>query len=846
MPRIGGNIVRRKKIEEKLRGLPDYQLAFLSAPAGFGKTTAVADYLTRSGMKHAWLSLDEGDNDPVRFWKYLVASVANCLNDDGIARLSVDEELIGSNMTADLLIDALENVPERFILVLDDCHLIQNETVLRSVEYFVRYMPRTADLIMLSRKEPENMLSLLRARGTAIGLGPRDLAFDYGETAEFFKQRDFHLTEGEIGTLAHCTEGWAAGLVAASFSIRESESIHNTVSALSGRDKNISLILEKDVFIRWPEEVRDFLVQTSFLDRLSAPLCAAVTQNPQSGELLRSLSESNSFVVALDSEDRYFRYHHLFRDFLTNRLEREEESVRRGLYARAGEWCLGNGESEEAIGWLLEAGEFEKAYPCILNYRSKHLRDGDYSLWQKWVERIPERLYEADPTMYVSSSWISSMENRIDTAEEWADRARACFRRIKDSLSKKERDALEAQVVFADLNVAIQRADAGRLNRDYDRLNRLKLGESVLLGELNWNEPSLLKTAYGFRGRLSLIENYLPMMDSIPRLIGSFSSYIAVIIAEFYYERNDLDELGALLAKNMGGITGIRMPGIIVPSFILLAKAKRARGDLAGAFGDIEEARKLLADTSANVWSYQLDVFAAALCLCAGDAGRAEKYLDTGRMGLYDPLSSVRECAYTVYVRYLMRTGRADDALILLGRLSDFAEKENQLGSRIELQCLEAVCRGMKGDWGGAITALDQALALGMAERYIRTFADEGEPMAVLLEKYASAGRGAGDGRLAYARELLKSAGEYAGMLRNFGQKARSGKPPNGLGSLLTNREIEVLRLLAKKKSNEEIAKALFFSVSAVKQYNTRIYNKLGVKNRYEAAEKAAELGLTE
>lgn len=845
MPRIGGNIVRRKKIEEKLLGLSDYKLAFLSAPAGYGKTTAVADYLKRTNRKHAWLSLDEADNDPVRFWKYLMASVSECLDDKSVARLPVDEELVSSNITVELLIDALEDNPEPFVFILDDCHLIENETIYSSIEYFVRYMPRNVDLIMMSRKEPENMLSLLRARGTAISMGPRDLAFDHDETAEFFAQKGFHLTKNEIKTLESYTEGWAAGLVAASLSIRENENIHNTVSALSGKDKNIALILEKDVIDRWPEEIRAFLIHTSFLDRLSGPLCAAVTGNEHSAELLKRLSESNSFVAALDSEDRWFRYHHLFQEFLLGRLEQEEVATRRRLYGKAGAWFRNNGETTDAVNWLLKAEEYEKAYPYILNYRSKHPRDGDYSLWKIWVESIPEKLYADDPTMYVSYSWISSMENCMDAAEEWSDKARACFERMKDGLEKIEKDRLEAQVLFSDLNVAIQQMDVARVLRDYDKINGLKLPGPIELGELNWNEPNLLKTAYGFKGRLTLVEKYLSL-DSLARLIGNFYSYIAVVVAEFYYERNNLDELSAVLANNMGRIMEINLPGIIVPAFILLAKAKKAKGDIAGAFKDIKEARKLLDDKTGNVWGYHLDIFTAALYLSVGDAGHAARYIDTGRIGLYDPLSSVREYEYTVYARYLMRTNRPDDAFILLGRLSDFADKESQLGRQIELLCLEALCSVMKGNNKNANTVLEQALALGMAEGYVRTFVDEGEPMAVLLTHYVNAENDGNEGYLSYAKSLLKSIEAYEDLKKGSKKEAHPGKARNGIAVLLTDRETEVLRLLAEYKSNEEIASQLFFSVSAVKQYNTKIFNKLGVKNRREAIAKAMELGLTE
>jgi LuxR family maltose regulon positive regulatory protein len=278
------------------------------------------------------------------------------------------------------------------------------------------------------------------------------------------------------------------------------------------------------------------------------------------------------------------------------------------------------------------------------------------------------------------------------------------------------------------------------------------------------------------------------------------------------------------------------MPGIIVPSFILLAKAKRAKGDIAGAFRELNEARKLLTGKQYGLWNYHLDIYTAALYLRLGDTGNAAKFIDTGRIGLYDPLSDLREYEYTVYARYLMRTNRPDDALILIGRLADFARKQNQLGCQIELECLEAVCHDMKGDNKNAMTALDEALTLGMKENYIRTFADEGAPMYALLGKYLSMSRNLNGRHLSYARSLLKSAYE----------KAPSQKASNGIAGLLTEREIGVVKLLAEHKSNKEIAGQLFFSVSAVKRYNTKIFNKLGAKNRREVITKARELGLIE
>ncbi len=843
MPLVGGNIVRRRKIEEKLRKLPDYKFAFISAPAGYGKTTAVADFLKRASFKYAWLSIDENDNDPVRFWRGLLASVSRVLSDEGILKVSADEALISSNITADLFIDTVEKYSERFVLVLDDYQLISNRTVLDSIEYLVRYMPpRNMSLIILGRKEPASSLALLCARGVSISLNARDLAFSSDEAAEFFSSRGLKLTADEIDAIERHTEGWAAGLVAAFLSLKECGTVNDSFSALSSRNKNIALILEKDVYDHLTDETRSFLVHTSFLDRFSGSLCAAVTGNIRSAELLLKISESNGFVVPLDSENLLYRYHHLFREFLQSRLEQEGDEVKRGLFKKAGAWCLDHDQDVEAAEWFIKAREYAAAYPIVLKYRAIRSEACDYSQWKKWVDAIPESMYEDDPGVYITYSWIALMESQIDLAEQTSIKGHDSYERIRSSVPEDIRPSYEALLAFSKMSISIHKMDVERTFRDYETLKRVELKRRIALGDFNFNESSLLKTIYGFKGRLSVVERYEAILDSLSRIIGDFSSYIAVIIGEMHYERNEMDRIVSLLTENMGSITELNMPGVILPSFLLLAKAKAAKGDVDGAFRKIIEARKLLAGRPGSVWNYHLDVHTAALHIRLGDLDNAARYMDFKRLGLYDPLSSVREYEYILYARFLMLTKHTDDALILLGRLTNFAKKENQLGRQIEILCLEALCYARKGDSTGASAALYNALALGAGHGYVRTFADEEEPMAQLLERYVKSVRD-GAGQLAYARSLMDAARGYAGILKEYRQKQSAGKQKMG-ARFLTSREIEILGLLAERYSNEDIAKKLFYSLSGVKRCNTRIFTKLGVRDRHEAVEKATKLGL--
>ncbi len=846
MPRIGENIVRREGIEEKLMGLPHYKFAFISAPAGYVKTTAVVDYITREKVKCAWLSIDTDDNEPIRFWRYIMASISRCTGRDNFTQLSIDASLISSNILIDLLISAIETVNEEFIIVLDDYHLIHNNTILNSVAYFIQYIPVNTCLIIMSRVNPDRELSLLCARGFALRLDINDLAFSNANTADFFVRKGFHLSESEIQDIERYTEGWPAGLVAASFYIQENAVNLRALDMFSGQDKNISLILEHEVFNNWSDEIKDFLIRTSFLDRLSGSLCNVVTQTVNSAEILKNLSQHNSFVIALDADHEWYRYHHLLQDFLSGLFQVLDSEEKRRLYHLTGKWYLQQEQYTEAIKWLLKAEEYEQAWPVIYRTAFDCILSHEYLVLRNYIERLPEKTYENYPNIFSACSWVSFMNGENDLAGLWIKKAWKSFNQTKSTLSASERNHMEICILFGELNVDIQKLDLARITFDLKRLAKLKPDVPVHMGALNWNEYNLLNTPYGFCGRLNYIDQYLPYLDIMYDYMGETAHYINIIVAECFYEQNKLEKLSQILIRYIGALTENKDPGIMVPAFIVLAKWKLSKGDIAGAFSVIEEVQALLNEKVGNVWGYHLNVFRAKFWLINDDIEQTSEFFGRKKIGIFDEISCTRETEYITYARFLMRTDNVDKALALLNRLNGFALKKDRLRARMEILCLLAICNNKKGDLQSAMSFLEQALSLGISDNYVRTFVDEREAMTVLLDKYIRANRSGGQVKyLTYAKNLFRQTNEYIHILSTAMQGCAKSKK-GYTDSLLNEKEMEILRLMAQNKSNDAIVKELFLSLNTVKQYNSRIYSKLGVKNRYDAVVKARSLGIVE
>jgi len=368
VPRLSGGAVSRKKVMEKLGHLLEHRLTLVTAPAGYGKTTAAAAFAASSGVPCAWLSIDEGDNDPVRFWRYVASAVHGKAGQPcgGFSDLPLSRELIESDIFVMLLIERLLMIPGRLVIIFDDYHLIENAVVKKSFEYFVRNIPSNFNVLMLSRSEHDMDRVLVSVKGDALRLDGADLAFDREEITEFYRNRGIALTSDEASAIEAFTEGWAAGVAAAAFAVEKKGSVHDAVCGIRLKSRYVDRFLNDEVFDRWPAGIKTFLIRTSVLDRLSGPLCDAVSGLSGCSGILRRLSECNCFLFSLDAEGEWYRYHHLFREFLRERLEGQGKAFVRSLNGLAGEWYRENGIRRDAIDHFIRAGDHENALPLIL------------------------------------------------------------------------------------------------------------------------------------------------------------------------------------------------------------------------------------------------------------------------------------------------------------------------------------------------------------------------------------------------------------------------------------------------------------------------------------------------
>lgn len=848
VPRSNEEVIRRERTETKLDSSTKTQFVYISAPAGYGKTTAAIDFANRRNKKIAWFSIDSEDNGIVDFWSNVIAAIAKGTGEKEYLDIPIDSSLNSSNLMIELLIKSVDRIGEDFVLVFDDFHLIHNKRIFDSVVYFINYIPASVCLVIISRRDPIDELSLFLALGKGQYFGMNDLSFSKKDVKEFFLRKGLLWTEKEIDNLYQYTEGWPAGLVAVSMYLHENGLSHIPLGVSSKWQKDIALFLEKEVFEKWPEETRSFLVRTSFLDKFSSELCAAVTENEESMEILDTLLQNNGFVTAFEGDGKWYRYHHLFQEFLLRRFEKFDAAETKRLYGLAGNWHAKQGNSEDAINWLLKAHEYKKAMMLIdefaHNLTHSAALGSEYSRWKEWVNVLPEEIYAGEVRFYTFPSWIAFMENNIDQAEAYIKRAWRCFYELSDNVSEEYRKAAKAQILFGELNIYVKRVDIQKVAQNISRLQRLKLNTGVLMGDLNWGEPNMIKTPYGFRNRKQGMDLYILVADLMYQYMGDASIFFAIIIAEHYYEQNKIAQVNSILNRCICAILEKKRPGAIIPTYILYAKVKMAKGDIDGAHYAIVEAKQRLDEKVLSVWEYHLDIFEAKLYLQTGEIEKAFEIIDRRKISIFDPIICVRESEYILYARLLMETDELDDALILLNSLERFTIAEERSVSLLEVICVMALCYVKKSDYPNAFAYLGKALDLGYSDDFFRTFIDEGEPMANLLERYLAHNKNSSSGKhLSYAKSLYRQTQEY--ILSISASQRQEAADSKGLRKeRFDETEVKILQLMEAGLSNHEMAEELFFAVNTIKKYNSRIYDKLGVKSRFDAVAKAKKLGI--
>jgi LuxR family maltose regulon positive regulatory protein len=867
------DLVTRPRLIEKLRACvrrPDC-FTLVSGPAGFGKTTLLSEFVTRLQQPVAWISLDEEDNDPARFWTYLITACQSILGDVGESAL----ELFGApqplpkNTIPTILINDFAAQEQSIALVLDDYHEIQSPSIHDSLLFLLDHLPNSLHVIVSTRIDPPWPLARFRARNQMSEIRARELRFNVEESTEFLNRTmGLNLSVEEVAALEDQTEGWAAGLQLAALSIQGRGDISAFIKEFTGSHLYVADYLSVEVLNRQPEQVRNFLLQTSILDRMTAELCDHLMARSDSQAMLRQLENANLFLVSLDEQRHWYRYHHLFAELLRNQLRELAPGQIPVLHRRAAGWYEQHGFVSEAIKHALAAGDQRQTARIIEQNAMAALMRGDSITVLNWISSIATLVGER-PWLGIYQSWallitgeIEPIETRLQAAENWmeahlteadaqelgfhiaairalvagrrghAQQAVDLARQALEELPESE-TAIRSIVTFTLGDTSWSIGDLAGARRAFEQASRIdRTEDSPLAALLALSSVGVLLTEQGELQRAAEAFRKVIQMATQPnRRIRPVAAVACLGLSVLEYEWNDLEKAGrdAQQALELGARWG--NPDTLANAHLALARKQHARGDRAGALESLRQAENLARGPGVTPWSgLRVDAFRVRLWL---DQDNLEAALGWERQHALDPkddISYPNQIAYLTLARILVAQSRPGAALALLERLRVQFETLGQTGRALELLLLQALALKAKGDKPGALAALTRALTLGEPEGYLRIFLDEGAPMAELLRRAGSHGIAS-----KYVVKLLSEFSQDAGA-------APASQQP--LIEPLTDRELQVLRLLAEGLSNRAIAERLVVALGTVKSHTASLYRKLDVTSRTQAVARATELGL--
>ena len=888
-------VLRPRLIEQLNKGLlSGRKLTLISAPAGSGKTTLVSEWVTGSGRPTAWLSLDEEDSDPARFLIYLVTALQTIepnIGEEVLSALQSSQPPIESILTT--LLNKITTIPKSFILVLDDYHLLDSRAVDNALTFLLDHLPTQMHLVITTREDPNLPLPRLRVRNQLTELRATNLRFSSSEAAEFLnKTMGLNISAENISVLEARTEGWIAGLQLAALSMQGHQDVSGFIQAFSGDHRYIVDYLVEEVLKRQSESIRNFLLQTAILDRLNGSLCDAVTGQPGGKTRLETLQRGNFFLVPLDDQRHWYRYHHLFADVLRMHLMTEQSDQVPVLHRRASEWYEQNGSAADAIRHALAGSDFERA-AGLIELTSPAMRQGrqDATLLG-WMKALPEELFNYRPVLNIeyvgalmSSGQLESIEDRLRDAERWLDTTTEGHARPAGMIvtDEKEFRRLPGSIAMYHAGLALVRGNVPdsvtHARRALDTTPEddyvTRGGAAGLLGLAYWtsgdlesahrafadgmahlqtagnisdaiNGATTLSTIRIAQGRLhDAMRTYeralhLAMEQGTPALRGTADMYVGM--SELYREHNDLNVATQYLmkSKEMGELAGF--PQNRYRWRVAMARILEAQGDLHGALDLFDEAEHLyMSDFSPNV--HPIAARKTRVWLAQGKVEEALNWAREQGRSADDDLSYVREFEHITLARILLARYKSDhtdssirEATGLMERLLKAAQEGGRMGGVIEILILQALAHHAQCDIPAALIPLQQALTLAEPQGYIRMFLDEGLPMAELLREVSAHKIMPG-----YTGKLL-AAFEAQGNVSASPIPASPASQP--LIEPLSQRELELLRLLKTDLSGPEIANQLVIALSTVRTHTKSIFNKLNVKDRRAAVKRAIELGL--
>jgi LuxR family maltose regulon positive regulatory protein len=862
IPTLRSKVVIRPRLIKQLNEGLHRRLTLISASAGFGKTTLVSEWVASCERPAAWMSLDEGDNDPSRFLTYLVAALQTIAANIGEGVLAVlqSPQRLSTESILTTLLNEITTIPHNFVLVLDDYHIIDAKPVDDALTFLLEHLPPQMHLVITTREDPHLPLARLRARDQLTELRVKDLRFTSFEAAGFLNQMmGLNLSSENIALLETRTEGWIAGLQLAAISIQGHKDATSFIKSFTGSHHFVLDYLIEEVLQQQSESIQTFLMRTSILDRLCGPLCDAVLLSSGLGQqTLEYLEHANLFIVPLDNERRWYRYHHLFADLLRQRVQYSLSSSTgdegRGvaeLHISASVWYEDNGLEIEAFHHAAAANDVERAARLLEGKGMPlHFR-GAAAPVLKWLESLPTTVLDAMPSLWVAYasallfvSQLSGVEQKLRAAEaalqgtELNDKTRdhvghialiratvAVSQHQVETIITQSRRALE---YLHQGNLPVRTATIWTLGYAYhlqgDRAAASQAyTEAIGISQSIGHFIITIMATIGL-GNLQEADNQLDLAAdtyrSVLQLTGDPPLPVAceahLGLARISYERNDLDAALQHGQRSVQLARQVENTDRFISSEVFLARLKLAQGDVADAVAILAKADQLMRQHN---FMHQMPEVAAAQVLVL---------LRQGNLAAAAHLAQIHELPNSL-ARVHLAQGDTSAALAVLESWRRQIEAKGWLDEQLKVMVLQAVALHEHGDMDMAVQLLGEVLVLAAPGGFIRIFVDEGIPMAGLLSEAAT-------------HRIMP---DYIGkLLAIFKSSPRSAPPAMALIEPLSERELNVLQLIAQGHSNREISERLFLAVSSVKGHNQNIFGKLQVQRRTEAVARARELGL--
>jgi LuxR family maltose regulon positive regulatory protein len=877
-------LVSRDRLIERLDRAPPGGLILVSAPAGSGKTTLVADWIRRRERPAAWVTLGAGDNDPARFWRSVAAATERASPQLPLPPRGGPAPEHAPDASGAIL-DSLAAADDRLVVVVDDYHVIDSAVVHASLQWFVDHLPPAVRLVLTTRADPPLPLGRLRAHGRMTELRGGDLRFTVDEAAALLTAGvGEDLPRSTVETLAERTEGWAVGLQLAALALRGRDDAARFVDAFTGSHRYVLDYLTEEVLDRQTPELRGFLLETSVARQVCGPLCDAMTGRADSQDLLEAAERANLFLVALDSHRGWWRYHGLFADLLQSRLVRERAERIPDLHRRASAWFAERGDVDDAVHHALAADDAATAADVITRHFDALLRRNEDATVRRWLDALPQHVFDERPRLHLAQGFLAVHGGDVTAVE----RAIAAV-----DGTDVTTDAAAGMLADPQAVITVQRAAVAHLRGDADttrRLARKALAEHVdahwmlrsiaqwhrAVGE--WLSGDLVEAEYAFgawadgwrhgedsgvpawghwylgrvqhaRGHLTAArQTYQRALtlarDDDGRLLPTAGPAL-IGTAEIHYELGDLDAARAQVIDGLAHCRRLAYGPPLAAGYGLLARICHAAGDANEADDALRRAdATALAHTAVGLLN-TTPATRARITLARGDPVEIARLVMSVDHTLPGEVTYAREADHLTLVRLLLHGDAAERAHELLERLRAAAVAQGRVTSLVQIEALRARALADMGYTDRALAALRGALACGTPERFVRTFVDEGAELASLLGRLIAdtgAMRELSDAAipLAYVERLLTAFGDAG--------RPVTGRPVEAtmaaLVAPLTDRELDVLALVNAGHTNKAIAAELVISLETVKRHVTHILDKLGAANRTQAAARARALGL--